>query len=34
MRQWLPEAMLFPAIDPNAPSTAEIDGQEEVGDRD
>ncbi|NEV00097.1 hypothetical protein [Bradyrhizobium uaiense] len=26
-RQWLPEAMLFPAVDPNAP--AEIDEQAE-----
>jgi len=26
--------MLFPAIDPNAPSTAEIDEQQKVSDRD
>jgi len=35
-RQWLPEAMLFPAVDPNAPAEAEIepDSVDEVTDED
>jgi ParB family transcriptional regulator, chromosome partitioning protein len=30
-RDWLPEAMLFPAVDPAAPSVSDVD---EVGDDD
>jgi ParB family transcriptional regulator, chromosome partitioning protein len=31
-REWLPEAMLFPAVDPNAPSVSEIDEETEDSD--